>query len=69
MEASAGQVIHNNVRVWPIRVRVTAAFILIGPLQVSRGHGALGDLTVVAGVGGKPRFTAVVRATAKQNER
>lgn len=69
MEASAGKVIQNKVRVRSICVRVTATFILIVPLQMSRRHGTLGDLTVAVAVSGKPPFTARCHSTAKRNER
>lgn len=59
MEASAGQVIQDEVRVRSVCVRVAAALVLVGQLQMSRWRGALGRLAVAAAVGGKPCFTEV----------
>lgn len=60
MEASAGQVIQNKVRVGSVFVRVAAAFVLIRPLLWSRRLGALGGLNVAVAVREKPRLAAVV---------
>lgn len=60
MEASAGQVIQDKVRVWPIGIRVAATVILQSPLVLSCGGGTLRGLTAVAGLGGEPCFTDVV---------
>lgn len=60
MEAPAGQVVQDKVRVWPICVRVTATVILHSPVVMNLGRGALGGLNATAGFGGEPCITAVV---------
>lgn len=60
MEAPAGQVIQDKVRVWPICVRVAATVILHSPVLMNWGRGTLGGLSATAGLGGEPCFTAVV---------
>lgn len=58
MEASAGQVVQDEVGVGSIGVRVAAALVLVGPLQVSVG--------ARLGVA-KPRLAEAIVARAKQN--
>lgn len=60
MEASAGQVIENEIRVRSVCVRIAAAFILVGPLELSGRQGTRGYLAVSVVFRGNLCFTEVI---------